>query len=332
MKSKPPVLQRLNLTWLLIATLVVLVSDPLGIFAGNFSNDSYSQIRSELSMTNNAKVQPIASWDDLFSLEYNNYWRAEMSTEFVERDYVDILNAASLGDEFFNQYLSSKEVTHLLVPKSTEQNGRIFHKFGVRGSIDISLQSPFLTKVADSSGPFGSSLFQVTRQYQTVENLTDANYSLKWSGVRSEFYTKRNTVTEVGMYRYDYNTNYEYGPDVSWFWDQTPKRPGFLELTYVSSESGFEIVNLEIDLVAAYGPNAPTHVVAVTSKGTVSPLTLRAGLTQTVQLTAVSGDSVKISNVTPCRLPSTFEVADMTLNKICFGVTAVRVTPPAQVE
>ena len=49
----------------------------------------------------------ISSWDDVYSLEYNNYWRAEMSTAFVERNYVEVLDAASLGEDFFNRYLIS---------------------------------------------------------------------------------------------------------------------------------------------------------------------------------------------------------------------------------
>lgn len=332
MTNSPPVLKRLYLTWLLIAALIVLVADPFGLLAGNYSNDSYSQIRSELSKTKDANVLLIGSWDDFYSLEYNNYWRQEISEEFVERNYAEVLAAASLGDDVFNKYLHSKNITHILVPQSSAANKRIYHKFGNRGTVDILLNAPFFSKASISFGPFASALFKVSGNIQSTSNAFSPNYSLKWFGVGSEFYEQKHKVTKVGMYRYDYDTYYDNGPDVSWFYDQTPKRPGFLELTYVSNESGLQSVNLEIDLVAAYGLNAPTHVVAVTSKGTVSPLTLRAGLNQTVQLTAVSGDSVKISNVTPCRLPSMFEAADMSLNKICFGVTAVRVTPPTQVE
>ena len=310
----------------------MLVADPFGLLAGNYSSDSYSQIRSELSKTKNAKVQLIASWDDFYSLEYNNYWRAEMSTEFVENNYGEVLNAASLGDKYFYEYLQFKGITHLLIPETTEQNGRIFHKFGVRGSIDISLASSYLKKVSDSSGPFASSLFQVIKPLRNAQKAADAKYLLTWFGVGSEFYEKKNTFTEVGMYSYDYNTYYDDGPDVSWFYDQTPDRPGYLEIKYESKGSYLSTVSLEIELVAAYGANAPSHVVIISGAQTLKSIILTSGNPQKISMRIADGQWMKISNGTPCRVPSTFEPSDASLSKICFGVSAVRITPVNQVE
>jgi hypothetical protein len=323
---------RRNATWLIIGLLVILVVDPLGVLAGNFSSDSYSQIRTELSKTKNAKVQLVASWDDFYSLEYNNYWRAEMSTEFVERNYGEVLDAASLGEEFFNQYLVTNEVTHILVPASSATSGRIFHKFGTRGTIDISLSSAYFKEVSNSSGPFAAALFQVVNSSENVQKVTRPKYSLAWVGVGSKFYEQKNTVTEVGMYSYEYNTYYEYGPDVSWFYDQTPERPGYLELKFDTDNPYLESVNMEIEFVAAYGPNAPTHVVVIETNSAVSSTTLSAGAPQKVSIAIKKGESIKFLNGTPCRLPATFEPADSSLSKICFGINAVRVTPPTQVE
>ena len=332
MTSKPLVLQRLNLTWLLIATLIVLVADPLGIFAGNFSSDSYSQIRSELSKTKDANVLLIGSWDDFYSLEYNNYWRSEMSTEFVERNYGEALDAASLGEEIFNQYLATNKITHVLVPASSVSSGRIFHKFGTRGTIDISLNSKYLKEVSKSSGSFPSVLFQVIDSSNNKQKVISPRYTLTWSGAGPEFYAQKNTVTEVGMYGYEYGTYYESGPEVSWFFDETPVRPSYLELKFESSNAKLKFANFEIELVAAYGPRAPTHVVIFEANGAVSPVTLRAGAPQKVSVAISSGESIKFLNGTPCRLPSTFDPANTVLSKICFGVTAVRVALPAQEE
>ena len=332
MTNNPPVLQRLNLTWLLIAALIVLVADPLGLLTGNYSSDSYSQIRSELSKTKNAKVQIIASWDDFYSLEYNNYWRAEMNAEFVERDYGEVLDAASLGEDFFNRYLVSNNITHILVPKSSVLSGRIFHKFGTRGTIDISLSSAYFKEVSNSSGPFTAVLFQVINSSQNVQKVSNPKYSLRWFGVSTEFYEKKTKITEVGMYSYSYNSYYENGPEFSWFSDQTPVRPGHIELKFESDNSSMETVNMEIELMAAYGPNAPTHVVIISSSQSIKSVTLSAGNPQKISLIVDDGESIKLSNGTPCRVPSTFEPSDTSLSKICFGLSAVRVTPVPPVE
>ena len=324
-------LQR-NRTWLLVGLLIVLVADPFGVISGNFSSDSYSQIRSELSKTKNAKVQLVASWDDFYSLEYNSYWRSEMSTEFVERNYGEVLDAASLGEEFFSQYLVTNEITHILVPAYSATSGRIFHKFGTRGTIDISLNSDYFKEVSKSSGPFASVLFQVIDSSINGQKVTSPKYSLTWIGVGSEFYAQKNTVTEVGMYSYDYNTYYENGSDVSWFYDQTPKRPGYLELKFDTNNPYLESVNMEIELVAAYGPNAPTHVVSYKSKDGSRTVTLKAGAPQKISVTVQENGSIRLLNGTPCRFPSIFESSDASLSKICFGVSAVSVTPLGPTE
>jgi len=321
---------RRNTTWLIIGLLVILVVDPLGVLAGNFSSDSYSQIRTELSKTKNAKVQLIASWDDFYSLEYNNYWRAEMSTEFVERNYVEVLDAASLGEDFFNRFLVSNNITHILVPESSVLSGRIFHKFGTRGTIDISLSSAYFKEVSHSSGPFAAALFRVIDSSESVQKVTSPEYSLAWVGVGSEFYEQKNTVTEVGMYSYDYNSYFENGPDVSWFYDQTPERPGYLELKFDSRNPHLEIMNIEIELAAAYGPNAPNHVVIYKSNEVAGTVTLKAGVPQKISVTVQKSGSVRLINGTPCRVPSSFEPSDTSLSKICFGLSAVRVTQAVQ--
>jgi hypothetical protein len=283
-----------------------------------------------LSKTKDAEVLLIGSWDDFYSLEYNSYWRQEMSKEYVERNYIQILDASSLGDDFFNKYLSSKQITHILVPESTAVSGRIYHKFGIRGTIDISLNSKYFKKVLKYSGPYPSVLFQVLDPSNGGHKETNPKYSLTWIGVGSEFYSLKNSVIEVGMYGYEYNTDFESGPEVSWFYDETPDRPGYLELKFESSNASLESAYFEIEFVAAYGPNAPTHVVIFETNGTIRATTLSAGAPQKVSVTIKNGGSIKFLNGTPCRLPATFDPADASLRKICFGITAVRVTPLTQ--
>jgi hypothetical protein len=314
-----------NVTWLIIGLLMILVVDPLGVLAGNFSTDSYSQIRTELSKTKNAKVQLVASWDDFYSLEYNNYWRFEMNAEFVERNYAEVLDAASLGEYFFNRYLVSNNITHILVPASSVMSGRIFHKFGTRGTIDISLSSAYFEEVSNSSGPFAAGLFQVINSSQNVQEVISPKYSLAWAVVDSEFYKQKDKVTEVGMYGYDYSTYYESGPDVSWFYDWTADRPDYLELKFETSDKNLETIDIEIELVAAYGPNAPNHVVIYTSNDVAGTVILKAGAPQKISVTIKNNESIRLLNGTPCRVPSSFDPSNFSLTKICFGVSAVKV-------
>ena len=321
-----------NASWLIIGLLMILVVDPLGVLAGNFSTDSYSQIRTELSKTKNAKVQLVGSWDDFYSLEYNNYWRAEMSTEFVERNYVEVLDAASLGEYFFNRYLVSNNITHILVPASSVMRGRIFHKFGTRGTIDISLSSAYFEEVSNSSGPFAAGLFQVINSSQNVQEVTSPKYSLAWVGVDSDFYKQKDLVTEAGMYGYDYSTYYESGPVASWLYDQTEDRLGYLELKFETSDQNLETVNIEIELVAAYGPNAPNHVVTYNSNDVAGTVILKAGAPQKISVTIKKSGTIRLSNGTPCRIPSSFDPSNASLSKICFGVSAVRITPVFSVQ
>jgi len=325
--DKPPFLQRLDLTWLLFTALIILVADPLGILNGNFSQDSYSLMRNELSKTNDAKVLLMGSWDDFYSLEYNNFWRKEVSAEFVERNYGDVLNAASLGDEFFNRFLFSNGVTHILVPQSTFNNGVIRHKYSNRGSIEIQLGDPYFETSSTTSGPYASVLLRAKRPLNPIPDDVDPAYQIYWRNVDWWFYTKQTKITEVGLYGYSYQPFYDSGPDVSWFFDLSPERSNVLEIGFESKSNSLNQVKAEVTLVAAYGPNAPPHIVTVSTAASTETKTLIAGNPSVFQVNLSVGEKVNIKSVTPCRLPSNFEPTDQGPFKICFGVSKVSIFP-----
>jgi hypothetical protein len=330
--DKPSFLQRLNITWLLFAALIILITDPLGILNGNFSQDSYSLMRNELSKTNDAKVLLMGSWDDFYSLEYNNFWRKEVSAEFVERNYDDVLNAASLGDEFFNRFLFSNGVTHILVPQSTFNNGIIRHKYSNRGSIEIQLGDPYFETSSATSGPYAAVLLRAKRPLNLISDGGDPSYQIYWRNVDWWFYTKQTKITEVGLYGYSYQPFYDSGPDVSWFYDLSPERSNDLEIRFESKSNSLQLVKAEITLVAAYGPNAPPHIVTVSTAASTETKTLIAGNPSEFQVNLSAGDTVNIKSNTPCRLPSTFAPTDQSPFKICFGVSKVLIFPENQVE
>ena len=321
------ILRRLNLPWLLIAVLAVVVSDPLGVLNGNFSQDSYSEIRSALLKSHKSKVVLVGSWDDFYSLEYNDYWRSEMGEGFVERNYDEVLDAASLGDDYFNQYLRAKEITHILVPQSTFDQGAIRHKFANRGSIEIKIGEPYFSVEGTSSYPYASVLLKVLKTSNVVVSADAPKYEITWSNTDWWFYTKQTKLTEVGLYGYAYQSFYEWGPGVSWYFDLSPDRPNILELGYLTSSTDLGQVTIELTLVAAYGPNAPEHEVLV-STGKYSEAKILSPQSPGIfRVTINAGETVKISNVTPCRLPRSFEPTDIYDFKICYGVSKVLILP-----
>jgi hypothetical protein len=326
------VLERVKLPWLLVALLVVCVSDPFGILNGAYSEDSYSQMRSELKKTKNPIVLPVGSWNDFYSLEYNDYWRKEVGGEFVERTYGEVLDAASLGDDFFNQYLHAKGVTHILVPLSTYENGAISHKFGSRGSIEIQLASPYFTFVMTSNGPYPAALLKVGKEIVAEVDTTNSSYEINWKNTDWWFYTKRTKFAEVGLYNYSFSDFYEWGPDVSWFFDLSPERSNVLEVAFTSTSANLNQVNVQLVLVSAYGPNAPEHVISVKTNKYDETKTLSPNNPGVFTFKLQAGESAKIFNVTPCRLPSDFEPTDLSINKICFGVSKLFISPETQAE
>jgi hypothetical protein len=332
MKSAGIVIDKAKLGIILIAVLVTLVADPLGVLKGNFSQDSYSEMRDELSKIPNAKVLLVGSWDDFYSLEYNSYWRTEISEEFVERTYDEVLDAASLGNLYFNSYLQSREISHILVPRSTFDLGVIRHKFTNRGSVEIELGDPFFKMVATKNGPYESVLLEVVNTQNPPANPKEIKYELSWKNTDWWFYTKQTKITEVGLYKLSYIPFYEWGPDVSWYFDLSPERPDFLELQFNSLTETLNRVDIELTLISAYGANAPPHEVWVSAENYSETEVLSPSSPGVFNVTLESGETIKIRNLTPCRLPRSFEPSDLSEFKICFGVSKVLISPEFQEE
>ncbi len=268
----------------------------------------------------------LSSYDDVYALEFNNYWRTEASEDFVESRYDEVLDAASLGDEFFNQFLQSKGITHILVPMTTNARGRIFHKWGERGSVSIDLNSHFFALVETTGGPFASALYKVRKSGSEPDQNVATDYSLEWSNVDWWFYRSGRSKMEVGMYAYgNYSIGYDGGEESSWFYDLSPDRSNELIMHFRSED--IPRVNIRMGLIAAYGVNAPDHEVVLETNNTTKQVILTAAGTTYIDFVVESGSEVRIKNVTPCRLPSEFEPNDESIFKICYGIGTVQVTP-----
>ena len=311
----------------------VVVVNPYGVASGNMDIDPYSPIRSELANTKNEKLMLLSSYDDFYSIQSNDKLRRESSEAFVERGYDEILSAASFGDEYFNSYLRSKGVTHILVPISTSERGEIRYKWGELGSIRIKLSEPYFNPVVGTAGDYPVVLYRVDASGESTVVENKPNYWLNWLDMRAEFYQVVREQREVGLYSYEYRKYYESGLDVNWVYsyprvaEKLPDIPEIAEFQFRSESPGTVAVNAEITLVAAYGPLAPMQIIRVIHNNESVAYMLTATQPAVVKLQLSNGDKVRFSNVLPCRQPQTFQPGENDWRKYCFGISDIQIRP-----
>lgn len=309
----------------LVLVIVCLFADPTGLTLGFRDNDSYRDIRDVVGNAPNAKALYLASDDDLYGIEPNFRLRAETSEKFVEAGYQEILSVASLGDVAFNSYLLQQGYKFVIVPLSTANRGQVSHKWGRLGEISIRLQLPYFRQVIQSQGEFPVVLYEVLGKSGEVGNVQSLQYELQWSGVRRAFYEPVRTLQEVGMYSYTYSNMYEDGRDVSWVYKTTDgytEEPQF-SIHVVNNEN--QRFNVYITLLAAYGGNAPTQIVRVTTLTVAQSVMVSPGKPGVVYLQLEANEKVKLSTVLPCRLQSFFDTPNGDARGFCFGIGSIRI-------
>ena len=319
--------------YILLSLVCVVVINPFGVASGNLDLDPYSPIRSELANTKNGELLLLSSFDDFYSIQSNDNLRRETNEAYAERGYDEILSAASLGDEFFNGYLRTKGITHILVPLTTSERGEIRYKWGELGSIRIKLSDPYFSPIVGTAGDFPVVLYKVRFKDITVNQQTlNPKYNIKWGPeIRGEFYQVIRAKVEKGLYSYEYSKSYESGLDVNWVFsyprstEGLPDIPEIAEFQYQSKSPEMELVNAEITLVAAYGPLAPPQIVRVIQNGKSVAYKLTAVQPVVVKLQLKDGDKVRFSNVLPCRQPQTFQPGEEDWRKYCFGISDIQI-------
>ena len=280
-------------------------------------------IRDALKEKSNSKSIYLASYDDFYSIEPNFRLRAETNESFAETNYNKVLSAASLGDLAFNAYLRQNGITHVVVPLSSASKREIWHKWGRLGSVAIRLNPPYFREAAQTFGEFPVVLYEVlaVSSLSTVENNL---YSLEWSGVQKDFYELQRSIKEVGMYRYDYSKFYVDGLDVSWVLQESgghSEKPEFSIRTPNLSNKSFSV---EVTLLAAYGGNAPTQIIRVSTPSGAQSVMVAAGKPAIVKLQLSSNELVSFDNVLPCRLQSSFDSNNGDQRKFCFGIGDIK--------
>ena len=304
----------------LVALMLILITTPFGLDGTAQSDDGYSAIESALDGTNNPKIAYLYSWND----------RPRNQTfDFVATSADELFSAASYGEQFFMDYLAQNGYTHVLVPEASAISGEIFHKWGERGTVRIALTAPNFERVASTSGGGGDSvLYKINGTRTGNENQQVKSYRIDWiDSVRTTFYGLKETFRERGLHAYDYLVSYEDGPSVSWVFQYSGYQPEVPAFRIRSVEKGSRFT-ISINLVAAYGPNAPPQVIQMSVAGKnvhVTQLLAGSGITLTADVEA--DEVVEIRSILPCHQPRDFEPADQDLRRFCFGISDLRVIP-----
>jgi hypothetical protein len=310
-----------------VLVLGIALLDPLGVTSGFSDNGPYSPINEALNKVDHPKTLMLASFDDFYSIESNYIARAETSGTFVEQDYKSVLVAASLGEQSFNNYLHRHGVTHIIVPRSSADNGFIWHKWGIIGSINLALSPPYFEQVVSTVGDFPVVLFKVLGELDNSIVSDNLNYSIDWDpGIRGELQLN-NGQTEISLNSYSYSYTYADGKDVSWIFGyhyqgKATDAVGFKIRGNFQSKKKFA---LSITLLASYGDKAPSQVVKVETSKTIATANIRGGQPATLNLVVGLNENVELNPVLPCRLPSTWESEDKDLRKFCFGIGDITV-------
>ena len=314
-----------------VLLLGLVLLDPLGSMSGLSDNGPYSPIKEALGKVDHPKTLMLASFDDFYAIESNYIARAETSDTFVEKGYKPILVAASLGEQSFNNYLHRHGVTHIIVPRSSADNGFIFHKWGNIGSINLALSPPYFEQVVSTVGDFPVVLYKVLGELDSSLVNDKLNYSIEWDiGIRGEFQLN-NGQTEIGLNSYSYSYTYTDSKDVSWIFEHNYQGTGNDAISFKlrGDSRSKQKFTVSIAFLAAYGGNAPSQVVRVNTSKNVAIANIRGGQPATLNLVVETNENVELNPVLPCRTPSNWAPEDKDWRKFCFGIgdITVRVIP-----
>ena len=315
----------------IVLLLGLALLDPFGVMSGFSDNGPYSPINKALNKVDHPKTLMLASFDDFYSIESNYIARAETSDTFVEQGYKSVLVAASLGEQSFNNYLHRHGVTHIIVPRSSANNGVIWHKWGSLGSINLALSPPYFERIVSTIGDFPVVLYKVLGELD--ESIVDdsLNYSIDWdSSIRGELQLN-NGQTEISLNSYSYSYAYIDSKDVSWIYAGRERGSLTDEVSFYirGEDQSQKRVLVSVSFLAAYGGNAPSQVVRVKTSKTLAVANIWGGQPSTLNLILEMNEKVELNPVLPCRSPSNWVPEDKDWHKFCYGIgnITVRVIP-----
>ena len=308
--------------------LTFCVTDPFGLSASSRNYAPYADLYQEMKDLPDTSVLLIASFNDYYNIPINHHIRNILTDRFlvrreltVERGYDEVLSYASLVETEFGRFLYSRSYQYILVPGSTVESGRIFHRWSNRGGIDLALAGGMFEKIADGGGDFPLALYKINYSEDQKQLPVEFMYHFVWSeDSREDFYQFKRDYTEIQ--KPTYAKSYEDGIDVGWvFANDLP------EFSISSNAAPTQQFLVDIQIVAAYGASAPSQVVRVTTRSGSTDVNVSAGAISNFQIVVSAGEKVTMNPMLGCHIGIEFDPAGQDNRNFCFGVHDISVRP-----
>ncbi len=276
---------------------------------GNETSDSYSQVRAVISRTTAPKVLEISP--DLNSRYFP--WINPIPNSFQSLDPAKndprFLRAASIGIEELSKFLTYEGITHLLVAKTGQERNRIFYRWGVGPSVDISLVEPFFREVAEVYGEYPATLFE-------VEHVGLDGFCSECQGVKLEWKGLREAAIDTSRY------GYVDGSEFVWILGQD--QPSIRLISNINSDVRYQVT---FEIIAAYGDNAPPQILKFQTEKGAQFEKIVGGIRKMVSVELEVGNELEIQAVLPCMVPAIakLEPGNQDTRQLCFGISSIKV-------
>ena len=275
----------------------------------NRTSDSYSQVRAVIGRTTDPKVLEISP--DLNARYFP--WINPIPVAFQSNDPAKndprFMRAASIGVEELSKYLTHEGITHLLIAGTGQERNRIFFRWGVGPSVDVSLVEPFFREVAVAYGEYPATLFE-------VDQVELDGFCSECQGVRLEWKGVRDLAIIASRY------GYVDGPGIVWILGQD--QPSLRLMPSVDSGIRYRVI---FEIIAAYGDNAPPQILKFQTDEGAQFEKIVGGPRREVSVDLDAGKELEIHTVLPCMVPAVaqLEPGNQDTRELCFGISSIKV-------
>ncbi len=296
----------------LLLVAAILDLNPTSRRFVNSDYEGYSKVRNVLEMSAKPVLMELAPDLDKWYFSPNYADAPRLSTANNRLWDKGLWRNAELGDFAFASYLSSRQVSHILVPVNSDGTYSYRRKWGVRPSVDLKFPTELFSEVARVEGNFPAALLEVKTHAVDALCLDCPDVMLSWSGVRQAFYSQNSN---------DGGKFYEDGMDLSWV--HANELPS---IKLSDNNPGVSRYKIEFSIVAAYGEKAQTQLLRIGTGNEFQSIIVNAGPAIQVTVNATEDMPVILRSFMPCTVPSVLEPGNPDLRRLCYGISAIKVT------